>query len=112
MTWERSAHDTQEEAAKSRKAKNGRASVKGAEGVREEQIIFARMMALAGDFIVIYAVDPVTDNFEDITLPGISKGWGLPGRGKISLKRPARNAAAQFIRQTKTLLSQCSPKKK
>lgn len=82
MTWERSAHDTQEEAAKSRKTKKGRASVKGAEGVREEQIIFARMMALAGDFIVIYAVDPVTDNFVGYNATRDFEGLGLTREGK------------------------------
>lgn len=82
MTWRKNTRDIQEEASKSRKAKKGRASVKGAKGVREEQIIFARIMALAGDFIVIYAVDPVTDNFVGYNATRDYEGLGLTREGK------------------------------
>ena len=53
-----------------------------AERVREERITYARMTALAGDYIGIYTVDPVTDYYVEYSATRDYEGLGLTKEGQ------------------------------
>ncbi len=50
--------------------------------IREERITYSRITALAGDYIVIYTVDPVTDYYEEYSATKDYEEFGLEKRGE------------------------------
>ena len=52
-----------------------------AERIQEERITYARMTALAGDYIGIYTVDPVTDYYVEYSASRDYEGLGLTKEG-------------------------------
>ena len=52
-----------------------------AERIREERITYARMTALAGNYIGIYTVDPVTDYYVEYSATRDYEGLGLTKEG-------------------------------
>ena len=52
------------------------------ERIREEQVTYARIAALSGDFICIYTINPVTDEYTEYVVKNAYNSLKLPVRGK------------------------------
>ena len=52
------------------------------ERLKEEHITYSRVTALSGDFICIYTVDPVTDEYNEYSATNPYSGLGIPKEGK------------------------------
>ncbi len=57
------------------------------ERMKEERITYARISALAGNYIAIYTVDPVTDSFEEYGATSEYSGLGLDKSGDDFFER-------------------------
>lgn len=51
------------------------------EKVRQNEMVFSRIIALSGDYICLYTVDPETENYIEYSAVDEYKGFGLANRG-------------------------------
>lgn len=66
------------------------------ERIREEQIVYARLHALTGNFIVVYVVDPETDGYREFSATNdYEKGFAQAKEGAGFFDR-VREAAKEF----------------
>ena len=52
------------------------------ESMRRNDEVFSRIMALSGDYICLYNVDPVSDEYMEYSADSFYKGYGLAKEGK------------------------------
>ena len=57
------------------------------ENIRRNEIIFSRIMALSGDYLAMYIVDPVTDSYTEYSASGAYKTFGLAEGGMDFFER-------------------------
>ncbi len=63
------------------------------EKMRAEEVAFARIAALAGDYICIYIVDPETNRYIEYNASGGDEGLGLARQGEDFFNESRRNSA-------------------
>ncbi|MBO4866806.1 MAG: EAL domain-containing protein [Ruminococcus sp.] len=56
------------------------------EQIRRNEAVFSRMMALSGDYICLYTIDPVTEDYVEYSATNMYKDYGLKKRGKDFFK--------------------------
>ncbi len=66
------------------------------EKVRQNKIIFSRIIALTGDYICLYTVDPVTGEYDEYSAAGVYKDFGLAKSGEDFFAAAYTDAAAML----------------
>ena len=55
--------------------------------IRQDQKVYSRMIALSGEYICIYVIDPETENYVEYSAADVYKGLGLAKSGTEFFKR-------------------------
>ena len=71
---------------------------KALEQLKEEQITYARISALSGDFICIYTVDPETDSYREYSTISTYEALGLPKEGEDFFGRSLVESERTFFK--------------
>ena len=66
------------------------------EKMHRNEVIFSRLMALSGDYICLYTIDPVTEEYVEYNASNLYKSFGFEKRGK-DLFREGRETCPKII---------------
>ena len=73
------------------------------ERMREEQVTYARISALTGNYVCVYIVDPKTDEFKEYGATFVYEGLGLPKDGKDFFRKARRECLRTLYEEDQEL---------